>query len=49
MHQGGAIGLAFGLVGGLFLVVRVLGVVVVCVVIYFYVRALKRHYRYEHS
>ena len=49
MHQGGMIGIAFWLVDGLFLVVRVLGVVVVCVVVYSYVRALKRHYRCEHS
>ena len=44
-----SIGLAFGLVDGLFLVVQVLGVVAVCVVVYSYVRALKRHYWYEHS
>ena len=37
-----------GLVDGLFLVVQVLGVVIVCVVVYSYVLALKRHYRYEH-
>ena len=47
MYQGGTIELAFGLVDGLFLVVWVLRVIVVCVVVYS--SALKRHYWYTHS